>query len=293
MNAGKSTYKSIGYFFILPAFLLVAVFQLYPMARNIVLSFTHWDMVTADPRFIGLGNYAELFSDLDFYKSLQVTLLYSVGFIPISLALGLGLAVLMTKKSPLSIFSRTAFFAPTVTSMVAMSAVWMFIYHPQYGALNSLLGVFGIDPVRWLNSTDTALLSLVMMNIWKRFGFCTVVYLSALLNVSEEMQEAAKIDGANSWQIFTKIKMPLVSPSTFMLVILMTIESFQVFTQINVMTGGGPNFSTTNLVTYMYGQAFDQFRVGYGSAVAVVLLLLILLVNAVQMYFEKYVHYDG
>jgi multiple sugar transport system permease protein len=288
-----SVYQKIGYLFILPAFFLIAVFQLYPLVRNLVLSFYSWDMVTSAPRFLGLGNYRELLADENFYQSLKVTVLYSLGFVPVSMAMGLGLSVLMTKKSRMNVLYRTVFFSPTVTSMVAMSAVWMFIYHPQYGSLNTLLGLFGMEPVRWLNSPDTALLSLVIMNIWKRFGFCTVVYLSALLNVSGEIQEAATIDGASSFQIFWRIKLPMVSPSTFMLVIMMTIESFQVFTQINVMTGGGPNFSTTNLVTYLYKQAFDQFRVGYGSAIAVVLLAVILLVNLIQMRFEKYVHYDA
>lgn len=198
----------------------------------------------------------------------------------------------MTAKTKINIFYRTVFFSPTVTSMVAMSAVWLFIYHPQYGSLNSILGIFNIPPVRWLNTMDTALPSLVIMNIWKRMGFCTVVYLGALLSVSNEAIEAARIDGVNRWQMLWYIKLPLISPTTFMLVILMTIESFQVFTQINVMTAGGPNGSTTNLVTYMYMQAFDQFRVGYGSAVAVILLLIILLIYFIQMSFERFVNYD-
>lgn len=284
--------KIVGYFFILPAFALLALFKLWPILRNLGLSFTSWDMMTADPRFIGLDNYRELFYDEDFWNSLIVTLEYSVGFILVSLVVGFLLAVAMTEKCRMNVFYRTVFFSPTVTSMVAMSAVWLFIYHPQYGSLNTLLAGLGLDPVRWLNDTDTALLSLVIMNIWKRMGFCTVVYLGALLAVPRETVEAARIDGAGSWQVLRYIRLPLVSPTTFMLVVLMTIESFQVFTQINVMTSGGPAGSTTNLVTYMYLQAFDQFRVGYGSALAVVLLVVVLLIYGVQTCFERFVNYD-
>ena len=284
--------RALGYAIILPAFILLGLFRLYPILRNFILSFTSWDMVTADPRFIGIANYLELFSDEDFFSSIVVTLEYAVSFIVLSLVVGLALSLCMTAKNKMNIFYRTVFFSPTVTSMVAMSAVWLFIYHPQYGSLNSILGMLGIQPVRWLNTMDTALPSLVMMNVWKRMGFCTVVYLGALLGISSETVEAARIDGANEWQLLWHIKLPLISPTTFMLVILMTIESFQVFTQINVMTQGGPNGSTTNLVTYMYMQAFDQFRVGYGSAIAVVLLAIVLLIYLIQMYFERFVNYD-
>lgn len=281
-----------GYLFILPAFLLLGTLNLFPILRNLYLSFTSWDMVVGSPSFIGLENYAELFSSRDFYESLWVTAAYALLYVPATLAAGFFIAVLLTKSSRVNIVYRTIFFAPHVTSMVAMSAVFLFIYHPQYGTLNTILGSLGLPAVPWLNSKSTALVSLVFMNIWKSIGFCAVVYLGGLLNISGELEEAADMDGASRLQKLWHIKIPLVSPTTFMLVIMLTIECFKVFTQINVMTGGGPDGSTTNLITYMFMQAFDQFRVGYGGAVAIVLLACVLIVNIIQMSFERFVNYD-
>lgn len=281
-----------GYLFILPAFLLLGAFNLFPILRNLYLSFTSWDMVIGTPDFIGLENYAELFSSREFYESLWVTAAYALLYVPVTLIAGFFIAVLLTKSSKVNIVYRTIFFAPHVTSMVAMSAVFLFIYHPQYGTLNTILASLGLSAVPWLNSKSTALISLVFMNIWKSIGFCAVVYLGGLLNISEELEEAADMDGASWLQKLWHIKVPLVSPTSFMLVIMFTIECFKVFTQISVMTGGGPDGSTTNLITYMFMQAFDQFRVGYGGAVAIVLLTCVLIVNIIQMGFERFVNYD-
>ncbi|MEY8352100.1 sugar ABC transporter permease [Lachnospiraceae bacterium 54-53] len=277
---------------ILPAFICLGAINLFPILRNLYLSFTSWDMVIGTPQFIGLRNYRELFTNSDFYKSLWVTLFYTIGYVPFSIGAGFLLAVLMTSKSRLNVIYRTAFFMPHVTSMVAMSAVFLYIYHPQYGTINTLLNLAGLSSVPWLNQKSTALFSLVLMNVWKSLGFCAVIYLGGILNIPEELEEAAGMDGGTWLQKLIYIKIPQVSPLTFMLVIMLTIESFKVFTQINVMTGGGPDGSTTNLLTYMFMQAFDQFRIGYGGAIAVVLLLCVLLINLIQMYFERFVSYD-
>ncbi len=281
-----------GYLMILPAFLLLGALNFYPILRNLILSFTSWDMVVGDPVFLGLENYKELFTSRGFVGCLKVTLMYTIAYVPISMGLGFILANLMASKSKMNVLYRTAFFLPYVTSMVAMSAVFLYIFHPQYGTLNSILGMLGISPVAWLNQKSTALWALVAMNIWKTTGFCAVIYLSSIQNISEELLEAADIDGATGLQKFFYIKIPLVSPTTFMLVIMLTIESFKVFTQIHVMTGGGPDGATTNLLTYMFEQAFEQFRVGYGGAISVVLLICVLIINGIQMYFEKFVNYD-
>ena len=285
------TSQLAGYLFVAPAFALVCAFSLYPILRSIFLSFFHWDMVTAAPKFIGLNNYIRLFTSGEFYQSVWVTIEYSIGFIPLSMLFGLLLAACLTGNTRVNYFYRAVFFAPTVTSMVAMSAVWLYIFHPQYGTLNDLLRIFHLGPVRWLNSPATALWSLVMMHIWSSVGFCTVLYLAALVNVPHEVLEAAQIDGADRRQMLWYIRLPLVSPTTFMLAILQTISSFKTFTEINVMTGGGPAGSTTNLVTYMYHEAFASFQVGYGSAIAVVFLVLILCVYFIQRWFERFVYY--
>ena len=275
-----------------PAFACLTLFNFLPVIRNVLLRFTSWNMVVGDPKFVGLNNYKELFTSQDFRNSVIVTVRYALMFVPLTIALGFLLASLLARKSAVNVLYRTIFFAPYVTSMVAMSAVFLFIYHPQYGTLNTLLKSLGIEPLQWLNSKKTALPSLVAMNCWKTTGFCAVVYLGALLNVSDELKEAAEIDGASRLQKLWLIEAPLVSPTTFMLVITVTIEAFKVFTQINVMTSGGPDSATTNMLTYMFVQAFEQFRVGYGGAVAVIMLLTVLIINFVQMAFEKYVNYD-
>lgn len=278
-------------FFLFPAFTCLILFNFIPVLRNVLLSFTSWNMVVGNPRFIGLENYRELFASREFLNSVIVTVRYAVLFVPVSMGLGFLLAALLVKKSAVNVIYRTIFFSPYVTSMVAMSAVFLFIFHPQYGTLNSILRSLGLEPVKWLGK-KMALYSLVMMNCWKTTGFCAVVYLGALLNVSDELKEAADIDGASRMQKLWLIEAPLVSPTTFMLVITVTIEAFKVFTQINVMTQGGPDSATTNMLTYMFVQAFEQFRVGYGGAVAVVMLFTVLGINFIQMAFEKYVNYD-
>ena len=288
----KKTNNLSAFILLFPAFFCLFLFNFYPILRNFYLSFTSWDMVTGDPRFIGLENYQEMFESRDFWESVVVTVKYTVMYVPVTMLGGFLLAVLLKSKSKMNILYRTIFFSPYVTSMVAMAAVFLFIYHPQYGTLNTILGYLGIEPVRWLNTKDTALPSLVMMNCWKSIGFCAVIYLGTLLNVSDDLKEAAQIDGANSLQTLLHIEVPLVSPTTFMLVIMLTIECFKVFTQINVMTQGGPDGATTNLLTYMFSQAFEQFRVGYGGAVAIVILVVVLVINMIQMLFERFVNYD-
>lgn len=281
-----------GYLFIFPAFACLGAFRLFPVLRNLYLSFMTWDMVIGDPKFVGLKNYIKLFTASDFYASLEVTFRYTILYVPISMLFGYILAILMIKKTKWNVLFRTALFVPYVTSMVAMSAVFIYILHPQYGTLNVILNDLGFASVPWLNQKSTALYCLVAMNIWKSTGFCAVIYLGGILNISEEILEAAQIDGSSWWNTLVHIKTPLVAPTTFMLTIMLTIESFKIFTQINVMTGGGPDKSTTNLLTYMFNQAFDNFSVGYGSAIATVLLLIVLLINFIQLFFERFVNYD-
>ena len=176
--------------------------------------------------------------------------------------------------------------------MVAISVVWLFIYNPQYGLLNTVLGALGIAPVRWLNEPASALPSLALIAIWRMLGYSTVVYLGGIQNISDEINEAARIDGANTLQTVWHITVPLVSPTTFMLLILNSIEVLKMFTTINVMTDGGPAKATQNLVVMLYEYAFRRYQLGYASAIALILFALILIVNLVQMALERFVNYD-
>ena len=188
---------------------------------------------------------------------------------------------------------RTLLFTPRVSSMVAISVVWLFIYNPQYGLLNSVFGLFGIAPIRWLNDPALALPSLSIITIWRMLGYSTVVFLGGIQNISEDVLEASTIDGANPLQTIWHITIPLVSPTTFMLLILNTIEVLKMFTTINVMTDGGPAKATQNLVVMLYEYAFRRYQLGYASTIAVVLFVLILAVNLLQMALERFVNYDA
>lgn len=249
-------------------------------------------MVTSDPVFIGLRNYKDLFSDSEFYQTLRQTLSYAGIIIPTTMILGFVLALMMSETSRINVVFRTIFFSPKVTSMVAISSVWLYIYHPQYGILNRLLQVVGIDPVRWLNDTHSALFAISIVAIWRTLGFCTVVYLGGIQNISAEVLEAAEVDGASILRKIWHIKIPLVSPTSFMLLVLTTIDTLKMFTSIEVLTQGGPAHSTQNLTVMLYDYAFGQYQMGYASAISMVLFGLILTINLLQMMLEEKVVYD-
>lgn len=276
----------------LPALFFLILFTLYPMVSAVITSFYNWSL-TGRKKYIGFYNYQKLFQKAEIWETIGRTVQYVIYILPATLIVGFLLALLLKKSSKLNVFFRTLIFTPRVSSMVAISMVWMFIYNPQYGLLNNILGLFGILPVRWLNETSTALLSLCIIAIWRMVGYSSVVFLGGIQNISEEVLEAATIDGANAMQTIWHITLPLTTPTAFMLMILNTIEILKMFTTINVMTQGGPAMSTTNLVVMLYEYAFRRSQVGYASAIALVLFILILSINLVQMALERFVSYDN
>ena len=276
----------------LPALVFLLLFTLYPMVNAIITSFYNWNL-TGRKKYIGLYNYQKLFGSAEIYETIWRTVQYAIIVLPITLVLGFVLALMLKRSSKLNVVFRTMLFTPRVSSMVAISVVWLFIYNPQYGLLNSLLGLMGIPPVRWLNETSSALPSIALITIWRMLGYSTVVYLGGIQNISEDVLEASTIDGANALQTVWHITAPLTSPTTFMLLILNSIEVLKMFTTINVMTDGGPAKATQNLVVMLYEYAFRRYQVGYASAIALVLFLLILIINLVQMACERFVSYDS
>jgi ABC-type sugar transport system permease subunit len=281
-----------GYAFLVPSAALLAIFVFIPMVYALAVSFTRWDLISPRKVYIGLGNYRALLNSADFWNAVSNTIRYTLGVVPVSILLGLGLAVAVNKIK-FKAFFRAAFFLPVVTSVVAISMVWMWIYHPNYGLANALLGLVGIEPQRWLSSPKQALLSIIIMSIWREMGYNMVIYLAGLQGISRELYESARIDGANSWHVFRSITWPLLSPTTFFLVITSLIKSVQVFGQIHTMTQGGPVKSTSVLVYYLYEQAFQSFRMGYASSIAYLLFIGIMLVTFVQMRVgNKLVHYQ-
>ena len=276
----------------LPALTFLVMFTLYPMVNAIITSFYNWNL-TGRKKYIGGYNYQKLFSDPEIYETIWRTLQYAIIVLPATLIFGFILALLLKKSTKINVLFRTLLFTPRVSSMVAISVVWLFIYNPQYGLLNSVFGLFGIAPIRWLNDPALALPSLSIITIWRMLGYSTVVFLGGIQNISEDVLEASTIDGANPLQTIWHITIPLVSPTTFMLLILNTIEVLKMFTTINVMTDGGPAKATQNLVVMLYEYAFRRYQLGYASTIAVVLFVLILAVNLLQMSLERFVNYDA
>lgn len=281
------------YLFLLPSAIILTAFVFFPMIYALWVSFTRWDLISPRQVFVGFDNYISLLTSTDFWQIVRNTLIFTLGVVPTSILMGLVLALAVNKGIKFKAFFRTAFFLPVVTSVVAISIVWMWIFHPNYGLANALLGVVGIEPQRWLSSPNQAMLSIVIMTVWKEMGYNMVIYLAGLQGIPGDLYEAAKIDGANSWQLFKAVTWPLLTPTTFFLLITSLIKSVQVFGQIHTMTQGGPINSTNVLVYYLYEQAFQSFRMGYASAIAYILFVIIFVITFIQIKVgNKLVHYQ-
>lgn len=272
-----------GYAFLAPSFIILAVFTYFPVVYAFGISFFKWRILRGEPTFFGLGNYELLFTSEDFWQAMWNTLYFAMGSIPTGMAIALLIAIVLNRPLRGLAIYRTAFFLPTITSLVAVSIVWLWIYHPDVGLMNYILKMFGLSSVRWLNAPQSAMPALIILGIWRGLGYNIIIYLAGLQNIPQHLYEAAKIDGANRWQLFRHITWPLLTPTSFFILIIAIINSFQSFTQIHVMTQGGPIGSTTVIVYYLYQQAFQQFNMGYGSAIAMVLFAIILGLTVIQM----------
>lgn len=280
-----------GYLFIFPAAILLIAFVIYPLFASLYNSFTSWNLIF--PRkFIGIRNYIEMFQSDEFWQSILNTFLYALIIIPFSMVIGFVLAFLIRKPSKANVVYRTIYITPMVTSMVAMSAVWLFLYNPQYGLMNTIIETLGGTGKRWLNEPETALVALSVILIWKNIGYTAVLFLGGLQNIPKSVTEAAELDGVTGLKRIRHIDLPLISPTSFMLLILLTIDTLKLFTTIDVMTQGGPAGTTENLVVMLYKYGFQNNRIGYASAISVMLFLLIVVVNLIQMRLEKKVNYD-
>jgi len=282
-----------GYAFLAPSFIVLAVFTYFPVLYALALSFFKWRIMRGDPTFNGLTNYQLLLTSQDFWQAIGNTVYFAVGSIPTGMALALLIAILLNRPMRTLAIYRTAYFLPTVTSMVAVSVVWMWIYHPDVGLMNYFLELVHLPAIRWLNDPNWAMPAIIILSIWKGVGYNVIIYLAGLQNIPEQLYEAAEIDGANRWQLFRNVTWPLLTPTTFLILIMAVINAFQAFTEFNVMTQGGPLGATTTVVYYLYQQAFEQFNMGYGSALAIVLFLIILGLTLIQnKVLEPRVHYQ-
>lgn len=304
------------YLYILPALIIIFVFRLVPILLSFVVSFFDWSIVGVG-KFIGLSNYAKLIYDGEFWQSLLNTFYLVIFVVPISLILSLIFATLLNNIKKIKSFFRSIYFIPTVTSMVAISIVWKLIFNQQTGLANFFLAKIGIDPLGWLAESrgifllllqnfgieiphylggpSLALFSIIIVTIWKGLGYNTIIYLAGLQNIPNVYYEAADIDGAGKIKQFFKITWPLVSPTTFYVLMMTTIITFQVFSQIYLMTGppvGGPLGTTKVIVYYLYDKGFGESNdLSYASAIALVLFAIILTLTLFQKRLEKKVHY--
>jgi multiple sugar transport system permease protein len=282
-----------GWLFILPVVIGVLAFQFYPILVSIYASMTDWTGLN-DPSFIGLQNYTRLVSgDRSFRLTLANTVYYTLGSIPLSMLLALGLALLCNRAMRAVYWYRTAFFAPNVTSTVAISLVWLWLYAPDVGPINWALSLVGIEGPAWLTSLTWAMPAVIIVGVWQHVGYPMLILLAGLQGVPESLYEAAKLDGASSWQRFRFVTLPLLTPSLFFLLITQFISSFQVFGLIYVMTQGGPANATNVYIHYLYQNAFAFGRLGYASAMAWILFAIIALITLVQWQLQKrWVFYD-
>lgn len=278
--------------FILPALIPLGVFWLFPMGEAIFMSFTDWDYMSSAYNIVGFDNYRNIFSDSMFYDALKNTLVFTLGTLVPTIALGLLAAVILRKKITGSAIYKAIIFSPWVTPTVVISIVWSWIFEPQYGLANYILQLLNMPKSQWLQSSDTAMTAVILVTVWKGFGWAMIFYLTALEKVPKELYEAAAVDGAGSWQKFKKITLPLISPTTFFLTIITTINSIQAYDQIQVLTQGGPSGSTRTILYLYYQTAFENFNIGEATAIAVIILLIIGALAGIQFIAsKKWVHY--
>ena len=268
-------HRLVPYLFIAPNIALFTAFSFLPLIYAVYISLYDWGLI-GEPSFIGMRNYLRLWQDPLFWRALANTLLYAAGTVPTAMAIGLLLALALDRRLPVRSLFRSLYFLPLVVSAVATGTIAAWIFNDNYGVLNALLARLGGPRIAWLSSPYWALPSLILTTLWVRVGFCMVVYLAALQSIPQMYYEAARIDGASALTQFRHITLPLLKPATFLLLVLSVIYSFHVFDLIYVMTGGGPGFSTTMLVQYIFRSAFVTSEMGYASAVGVALYGLIL-----------------
>lgn len=257
------------------------LFRILPGLGSFWLSFTKWNLITA-PEVVGLDNFRRMLDDPLFWKATLNTVYYVGVTVPLVVVVSLAMALLLNRKIRGLGFFRTIYFLPVVSSMVAVAVMWRWMLNPDYGLVNAGLAVLGIDGPSWLGDSTWAMPSIILVSVWREVGFYMIILLAALQGVPRNLLEAAAIDGAGPWQRFWGVTFPMISPSVFLVSIMALINNFQAFDLMYVMTEGGPQNATTNLVVYLYQQGFQYFDIGYGSAIALVLFAMILAVTLVQ-----------
>ncbi|GFI49459.1 sugar ABC transporter permease [Lachnospiraceae bacterium 62-26] len=283
-----------GYIFIALPLVSLIIMMYYPIIRSFFISFFDWNLLQ-EPTFTGIENYKTLFHDEVFRTSLVNTIKWVLIYVPMSVVSSFLLALLLDRKLKGAGFFRTLYYLPVVCPIVVVALLFVWIYNTDYGILNFLLkNLFGIEPVGWITDSRFSLFSIAVMSVWKWAGYNMLIFLSALQGIDENLYEAAAIDGITPWTKLIKIKIPLVMPSIYFVMLTAVIDAFQMFTEIFIMTKGGPGYSTYTVSYYLWSNAFEYSKMGYACAMAAVMFVIIMTVTLVQnRIMNKKVQYDA
>ena len=276
----------MGRLFVAPPVILFLLFTLLPMIMAIGLSFTKYDVINP-PRLVGLANFRKMIKDEFFWIALKNTCVYTLMYVPAGLLLSLGAAMFLNADQKMVGLFRTLFYLPVLSSTVATATLWFWILNPQLGLLNGILELFGISGKAWLYDSKLAMFSIVLMSLWAGFGGNMMIFLAGLKGIPPIYYEAAKIEGASKWQMFTKITMPSKTKTTFLVSTMLIIGTFQVFDQAFVLTKGGPGNATITIVYYIYNNGFKNLDMGYASSISLVLFAIILVMTVINSKINK------
>ncbi|OQO68200.1 sugar ABC transporter permease [Enterococcus villorum] len=279
---GRNEQQNIAYLFILFPVVLLIGFGILPIVMALYFSFTDYNIIEP-ANWLGLANFQKIFHDEFFFISLKNTMVYTFLYVPLGLVVSLGTALLLNKKRKSTTLFRTFFYLPVLCSTVATATIWYWLLNPQYGLLNQLLRLVGIDGPAWLYSSNWAMTAIVIMSVWMTFGGNMMIFLAGLQGINPVLYEAADMEGANSWQKFSRITWPQLSKTTFLVTTQLIIGAFQVFDQAYMLTKGGPGNSTITLVYYIYNKGFGGLEMGYASALSFILFLIIFVFSLINM----------
>lgn len=286
-RSGRPAERRAAWVLLSPALGAIALFFAVPLIAALLLSLTDFDIYALadwrNARFVGGGNYLRLLQDPLFWRVMRNTLVFVLVGVPLTLGAALGGALLVhSKLARFRGLFRTVFFAPVVTTLVAVAVVFRYLYHPRYGLVNQMLGLIGVPPIDWLGDPAWATVAITLLAVWRSFGYALVIYVVGLQSIPESLLEAAQLDGAGPWQKFRNVTMPLLAPTTRFVAVLTTVSLFQIFAEPYVMTRGGPLYATTSITLLMYQQGFRWWNLGNAAAVAFVLFALIIAATALQ-----------
>lgn len=286
-RSGRPAERRAAWLLLSPALGAIALFFAVPLIAALLLSLTDFDIYALadwrNTRFVGGGNYMRLLQDPLFWKVMKNTLVFVLIGVPLTLGAALGGALLVhSKLARFRGLFRTVFFAPVVTTLVAVAVVFRYLYHPRYGLINQMLGLIGLPPIDWLGDPAWATVAITLLAVWRSFGYALVIYVVGLQSIPESLHEAAQLDGAGPWRKLKDVTLPLLAPTTRFVAVLTTVSLFQIFAEPYVMTRGGPLYATTSITLLMYQQGFRWWNLGNAAAVAFVLFALIIAATALQ-----------